>query len=96
MKNSGAVIRVRDFPNSRYCVGIVVQTQYRETAFLLYIKRWGHVDQTRLSDKERDLIVELTNEIGRGYFFPCHMDAVNCLTIFYGKRSLKTKYQKVI
>ena len=40
------------------------------TAFELYEKRWGYVDQTKLTPKEKKLINLLTKEFGKGCFMP--------------------------
>lgn len=42
----------------------------RRHAFNLYIDRWKHVDEKRLSSSEKSLIQSLTDEYGRGMFFP--------------------------
>ncbi|HHC7353776.1 TPA: hypothetical protein ACN30S_002457 [Vibrio campbellii] len=41
-----------------------------KTAFELYEKRWGYVDQAKLTLKEKKLIHLLTKEFGNGYFMP--------------------------
>jgi hypothetical protein len=42
----------------------------RRHAVSLYIDRWKHVNEKRLSSSEKSLIQSLTDEYGRGMFFP--------------------------
>lgn len=41
-----------------------------KTAFELYEKRWGYVDQTKLTKKEKNLIKDLIQRFGNGCFMP--------------------------
>jgi len=41
-----------------------------KTAFELYEKRWGYVDQSKLTVKEKTLITDLVNTFGNGHFMP--------------------------
>jgi len=39
-------------------------------ALELYERRWGYVDETKLIEKEKQLIKKLTNAFGNGFFMP--------------------------
>lgn len=38
-----------------------------EVAFRMYERKWRHVDEKRLTAKEKNLIAELTKTVGQGY-----------------------------
>lgn len=38
-----------------------------EVAFRMYERKWRHVDEKRLTEKEKNLIAELTRTVGQGY-----------------------------
>ncbi|ATZ74430.1 hypothetical protein CWC33_12300 [Idiomarina sp. X4] len=41
-----------------------------EVALELYEKRWGYIDQTKITLKEKTLINKLVNNFGGGVFMP--------------------------
>ena len=41
-----------------------------EDAFKLYERRWSYIDQHKLTDKEKQLINLLTEQVGKGLFMP--------------------------
>jgi hypothetical protein len=61
-------VRLADYPQLK----LIAWNRHAETeleeaeAFTLYETRWRHIDQTTLSDTERDLIERLTSEFGGG------------------------------
>lgn len=60
-------------------------TVTRQGAFDLYINRWGHVHEDQLTADERSLIHSLTEEFGRGFFFP----------IAHGRSKITDKFLEV-
>jgi len=52
------------------CWDINTETIDRKSAFHKYVDLWHHVDEDLLSAKEKNLIDTLTNQFGRGFFFP--------------------------
>jgi len=69
--DTGSMVSLEKYPELKLlCWDIVSDSISRRHAFNLYIDRWGHVDESRLSDAEKTFINSLTHEYGRGLFFP--------------------------
>ena len=66
-----SMVNLEAYPELKLlCWDIVGGSISRRHAFSLYINRWGHVDESRLSDAEKTFIEGITHEYGRGLFFP--------------------------
>lgn len=69
--DTGSMVSLEKYPElNLLCWDIVSNSISRRHAFSLYIDRWGHVDESRLSDAEKNFIKSLTDGYGRGLFFP--------------------------
>lgn len=61
------VLRVADYPQlALLCWNLHEEYITREVAFGLYERGWRLIDTASLNPKERDLIDELAEELGRG------------------------------
>jgi len=70
-RDSTSNVDLEKFPELKsLCWDINGAVISRRNAFNVYIDRWGHVHSELLSPEESSLIWSLTNEFGRGLFFP--------------------------